>query len=196
MEKVDRRRERMYRYIVERIDDGSPPTVREICRALDVKSTSTVHSDLKAMADEGLLSVTEGLNRAIRLPGRSSMAVPLVGVVAAGVPILAVENIESYIPVASGHLRGRDLFALRVKGESMVNAAILPGDIVIVEKMPAAEDGQIIVALVEDEATVKRYFRESDGRHRLQPENSAFEPLILDAVEVLGRVVSVIRYLA
>jgi repressor LexA len=196
MEKVDKRREKMYRYIVERIDDGSPPTVREICRALDIKSTSTVHSDLKAMADEGLLTVAEGLNRAIRLPGRSSVSVPLVGTVAAGVPILAVENIESYIPVASERLSGRELFALHVKGESMINAAILPGDIAVVEKTPAAEDGQIIVALVGEEATVKRYFRESGGRHRLQPENSAFEPLVLDEVEVLGRVVSVIRYLA
>lgn len=194
MDKINRRREDIYRYIVERIEDGSPPSVREICQALSIKSTSTVHSDLKAMADRGQILLAEGLNRAIRLPGRGSASVPLVGAVAAGIPILAVEHIERYLPVSQELARGRELFALRVQGESMRDAAILPGDLVVVEQNPTAENGQIVVALVEDEATVKRYYREN-GRHRLQPENAAFDPLILDEVELLGRVISVIRYL-
>lgn len=194
MDKVNRRRERIYHYIVERIEDGSAPSVREICQALSIKSTSTVHSDLKAMADKGQILLTEGLNRAIRLPGRSSVSVPLVGAVAAGIPILAIENIESYLPVSSDLARGRELFALRVEGESMKDAAILPGDLVVVEKSSTAENGQIVVAMVEGEATVKRYYKEN-GHFRLQPENDAFAPLILDEVELLGRVISVIRYL-
>ncbi len=194
MDKVTHRRERIYRYIVERIEAGSAPSVREICQALSIKSTSTVHSDLKAMADKGQILLTEGLNRAIRLPGRSSVSVPLVGTVAAGLPILAVENIESYLPVSSSLSRGRELFALRVQGESMKDAAILPGDLVVVEKGTTAHNGQIVVAMVEDEATVKRYYKEN-GHFRLQAENDAFPPLILDEVELLGRVISIIRYL-
>ncbi|HHY51742.1 MAG TPA: transcriptional repressor LexA [Clostridiales bacterium] len=194
MEKVDQRRERIYRYIVERIEEGSAPSVREICQALSIKSTSTVHSDLKALAEKGLILLTEGLNRAIRLPGRSHVSVPLVGTVAAGLPILAVENIEAYLPISSEVARGRELFALRVQGESMKDAAILPGDLVVVEKCATAENGQIVVAMVEGEATVKRYYKEN-GHFRLQPENDAFDPLILDEVELLGRVISVIRYL-
>jgi len=194
MDKVEIRRERVYRYLVERIEAGSAPSVREICDDLSVKSTSTVHSDLKALSDKGLILLTEGLNRAIRLPGKGSVSVPLVGTVAAGVPILAIENIEQYIPVEAGLVRGRDVFALRVKGESMLGAAILPGDIVMVEKGSSVRNGQIAVALVEDEATVKTYYKEN-GRHRLQPENDEFEPIILDKVDILGKVISVYRYL-
>ena len=191
MGKVEERRDRIYRYIVMRVDEGSPPSVREICAELSIKSTSTVHSDLKALCDRGLIQMTEGLNRAIKLPGKASVSVPLVGTVTAGVPILATENIEQYIPVGAG-FHGRDLFALRVRGESMIEAAILPGDIVVVEKTPTAQNGQMVVALLEDEATVKTYYRE-DGHHRLQPENDAFEPIIVDDVTILGRVVSVVR---
>ncbi len=193
MEKVKNRRDQIYRYIVQRIEEGSPPTVREICRDLQVKSTSTVHTDLKYLEQEGLIQTTEGLNRAIRLPGGGSVSVPLLGSVAAGVPILATQNIERYIPFAGSHSRGRDLFALRVQGESMRDAAILPDDIVIVERSPAAKNGEIVVAMVEDEATVKRYYKEY-GHYRLQPENDAFKPIILDNVDVLGRVISVYRF--
>jgi len=194
MDKVQIRRERIYRYVVRRIEAGSPPTVREICKDLGIKSTSTAYSDLKALAEKGLILLTEGLNRAIRLPGKGSALVPLVGEVAAGQPILAAENIEQYIPAPLGS-GDRETFALRVKGESMLGAAILPGDIVIVEKCATSRDGQIVVALVENEATVKTYYKESDGLHRLQPENDAFEPLILEQVDILGRVISVYRYL-
>ncbi|MDR2908385.1 MAG: transcriptional repressor LexA [Oscillospiraceae bacterium] len=193
MGKVDDRRERIYRYVVSRIEEGSPPSVREICAELSVRSTSTVHSDLKALCDRGLISMTEGLNRAIKLPGMGSVMVPLVGVVAAGRPVLAAEQIERYIPV-SPELRGKELFALRVKGESMIEAAILPGDIVIVERTPEAQNGQMVVALIGDEATVKTYYREN-GHFRLQPENSGMEPIIVDDVVILGRVTSVMRFL-
>ena len=194
MDKVQARRERIYRYVARRIEAGSAPTVREICKDQNIKSTSTVHTDLKALSEKGLILLTEGLNRAIRLPGKGSASVPLVGAVAAGAPILAVENIEQYIPVPAGVIRGRDAFALRVKGESMLGAAILPGDIVIVEKGAGVRNGQIVVALVENEATVKTYYKEG-GRHRLQPENDAFAPIILEQVDILGRVISVYRYL-
>jgi len=194
MDKVTIRRDRVYRYIVARIEGGSAPSVREICADLRIKSTSTVHGDLRVLADKGLILLTDGLNRAIRLPGGGSVSVPLVGAVAAGVPILALENIEQYIPVGVDISRGRELFALRVRGESMIEAAILPDDIVIVEKTQTARNGQIVVALIDDEATVKSYYREN-GRHRLQPENNAFQPLILDEVHILGRVISVYRIL-
>jgi len=193
VEKVDNRREKIYRYIVKRIGEGYAPTVREICKDLSIPSTSTVHSDLRFLAESGSIIMSDGLGRAIRLPGESSRLVPLVGTVAAGSPILAVENIEQYIPLAAPHGRGDDLFALRVRGDSMVGAAILEDDIVVVEKSPTAENGQLVVALVEDEATVKRYYKE-DGRFRLQPENDAYPPILLDEVTVLGRVVSVLRF--
>jgi len=193
MEKVDNRRDKIYRYIVRRIGEGSPPTVREICRDLGIPSTSTVHSDLRFLSQKGAIEISDGLGRSIRLPGAYARSVPLVGTVSAGRPILAVENIEQYIPVAAPHASGEDLFALRVRGDSMVNAAILEGDIVVVEKSPVAQNGQIVVALVEDEATVKRYYKEK-GHFRLQPENDAYEPIILDKVAILGRVLSVLRF--
>jgi len=193
MEKVDKRRGKIYRYIVKRIGEGYAPTVREICRDLSIPSTSTVHSDLRHLSESGAIITSDGLGRTIRLPGESSRPVPLVGTVAAGTPILAVENIEQYIPVAASHARGDDLFALRVKGDSMIKAAILDGDIVVVEKTPMAENGQIVVALVEDEATVKRYYKEN-GHFRLQPENDDYEPILLDKVSILGKIVTVLRF--
>jgi len=194
MEKVISRRERIYHYIVERIEAGFTPSVREICSDLRIKSTSTVHSDLKALSEKGLIFLVQGLNRAIQLPGKKSVSVPLVGAVSAGLPVLALENIERYIPVGADVIRGRDVFALRVKGESMLGAAILPEDIVVVERGATARSGQIVVAMVDDEATVKTYYKEN-GLHRLQPENDAFEPMIFDEVQILGKVISVYRYL-
>lgn len=193
VEKVDKRREKIYAYIQRRVLEGSPPTVREICRDLGVSSTSTVHSDLRNLVAAGQIEMTDGLNRTIRLPGAAAARVPLVGTVAAGTPILAQQNIEQYITVGLGRLRGKELFALRVKGDSMVNAAILDGDVVIVERVTTAENGQIVVAMVGDEATVKRYYKEG-GHYRLQPENDAMAPIIVDSVEVLGRVVAVQRF--
>ncbi len=193
MKKVDLRREKIHRYILDRIATGSPPTVREICRDLHIPSTSTVHSDLRFLNESGAIAMSDGLGRSIRLPGEFARPVPLLGTVAAGTPILAVENIEQYIPIATPHARGEDLFALRVKGDSMINAAILEGDLVVVEKTPTAENGQIVVAMVDEEATVKRYYKER-GKYRLQPENDAYEPIVLSKVEILGRVISVMRF--
>ena len=167
-------------YFRDRIDEGLPPSVREICAALDIKSTSTAHKYLGELRERGLIEKGDRLNRAITLPDDRSVRVPLVGTVTAGQPILAVEEIEGYIPYRSRHLHSRDLFALRVRGESMINAGILDGDIVVVRRTPTAENGDIVVALVEDEATVKRFYKEK-GHFRLQPENDEMEPIIVDS---------------
>ena len=179
-------------YIRDRIDDGLPPSVREICAALDIKSTSTAHKYLGELQERGLIEKSSHLNRAITLQDDRSIRVPLVGTVTAGQPILAVEEIEGYIPFRSRSLHSKDLFALRVRGESMINAGILDGDIVIIRRTPAAENGDIVVALVEDEATVKRFYKEA-GHYRLQPENDTMEPIIVDSVSILGRVISLVR---
>ena len=134
------------------------------------------------------------MNRCIQINGmEKSTDVPVLGRVAAGYPILAVENIECYVPVPDSLKRGRELFALRVQGESMINAGILPDDILIVHRTPVAENGEIVVALVGDEATVKRFYKEN-GHFRLQPENDNFEPIIVDEVALLGKVISLVRY--
>ena len=193
MKKVENRRDRIYQYILSRIGAGIPPTVREICQDLHIASTSTVHSDLHYLVDMGYIEMEEGRNRTIRLPGNNGARVPLIGTVTAGVPILAVENIERYIPVALTAAADHDLFALHVRGDSMKDAAILDGDIVVVEKAPTANNGDIVVAMLNDEATVKRYFREN-GSIRLQPENENYEPIVSADIELLGRVVSVMRF--
>lgn len=179
-------------YIRDRIDEGLPPSVREICAALDIKSTSTAHKYLGELQERGLIEKGNRLNRAISLPDDRSIRVPLLGTVTAGQPILAVEEVEGYIPIRSRSLHSKDLFALRVKGESMIDAGILDGDIVIIRRTPTAENGDIVVALVGDEATVKRFYKEK-GHYRLQPENETMEPIIVDSVAILGRVVSLIR---
>jgi repressor LexA len=197
LEKVDNRREKMYAYIVRKVDSGMSPTVREICAELGVSSTSTVHSDLRALREAGRIEMDEGLNRSIRLPGAQVVRAPLVGVVAAGEPILAAQRIERFIPVSLKKARDKELFALRVRGDSMINAAILDGDIVIVERTPEAENGQIVVALLDDEATVKRFYRDESPEGpliRLQPENDSMEPILLHDVTILGRVLAVHRY--
>lgn len=195
LDKVKQRRMQIYRYILQRVGAGNAPTVREICSDLHISSTSTVHKDLQMMAADGLIEITGGLNRAIRLPGETGTLVPLVGVITAGEPILAVQNIEQYlsIPFAKA-AHGKELFALRIRGDSMKKAAILDGDIVVFEETPAAENGQIVAALLEDEATVKRFYRENGG-FRLQPENDDYAPILLDKVQILGRAVSVMRVL-
>ena len=193
MEKVDRRREKIYQYILKRLGEGVAPTVREICVDLNIPSTSTVHTDLHHFASTGLIEMQEGRNRTIRLPGSGGARVPLLGTVTAGQPILAVQNIERYLPVALTGVPGKEMFALHVKGDSMVNAAILDGDIVVVESTPTADNGEIVVALLGDEATVKRLYRDRKNI-RLQPENDDYEPIITDSVDVIGRVVSVMRF--
>ncbi|HAG13334.1 MAG TPA: transcriptional repressor LexA [Ruminococcus sp.] len=185
----------IYRYIRERIDDGYAPTVREICFALDIRSTSTVHRYINLLVEEGLLDKMDKQNRAIRLHGSSAVNVPLVGTVTAGQPITAIENIENYLSyVPDRHYTG-NLFALKIRGESMINAGIMDGDIVIVEQCETVRNGEIAVVLVnDDEATVKRFYKENGG-YRLQPENDTMEPIYTDEAAVLGKVVALIRYM-
>lgn len=185
------RAEEIYRYITEFINEkGYPPTVREICAKLGIRSTSTVHRYLKELEAEGRISMGENQNRAITLKDTAPAGtIPVLGRVAAGSPILAEEEVEEYVPYA-GNTAG--LFALRVRGESMIKCGILNDDIVVVRRTPEARNGEIVVALVEDSATVKRFYKE-DGHFRLQPENDDYEPIIVDSVEILGKVISVLR---
>lgn len=194
MKPLTKNRQKIYDYLKDRSQYGVPPSVREICAATGLKSTSSVHAHLKALEEAGYISRDAGLNRAIHIEGCEQTAqVPILGRVTAGIPILAVEEIQGYLPVAAGQLRGREVFALTVQGESMKDAGILDGDYVVVERTPTAHNGEIVVALLEDEATVKRLYREADGV-RLQPENDAFEPIFAKEVLILGRVISVVRY--
>ncbi|MBE6845165.1 MAG: transcriptional repressor LexA [Ruminococcus sp.] len=184
----------IYNFIKQSINDGYPPTVREICAALDIKSTSTVHKYINQLALEGYLEKQDNQNRALRLCGEKKISVPLVGEIAAGTPILAIENITEYISFSSDRYYSGDLFALKIKGESMINIGIFDGDIVIIEKTGYAENGDVVAALVDDEnATVKTFFREN-GHFRLQPENDDMEPIISDNVQILGKVAALIRY--
>ena len=169
-----------------------PPSVREICAATGLRSTSTVHSHLKSLEALGYIPRDAGLNRSIHIVGASAAKqVPILGKVTAGLPILAVEDIEGYIPYPDKS--GKELFALHVDGLSMINAGILDGDYVIAEKTPVAENGEIVVGMIGDEATVKRFYKEK-GTFRLQPENPDFEPIISDEITILGKVIAVIRY--
>ena len=194
MKPLTKSQQKIYDFLKDRSQYGIPPSVREICAATGLKSTSTVHAHLKALENLGYISRDAGLNRAIHIEGCEQTAqVPILGKVTAGLPILAVEEIQGYLPITASQQRGRELFALTVQGESMKNAGILDGDYVVVERTPAARDGDIVVALIEDEATVKRLYRETDCV-RLQPENDAFEPIYAKEVIILGKVVSVVRY--
>lgn len=186
----------VYEYIKERSEDGIPPSIREICSALGLKSTSTAHRYINLLVEEGLIEKHGNQNRAIKLAGKSATRVPLMGVVTAGQPITAIEDLTEYISFQPEASYQYPLFALTIRGESMINAGILNGDIVIVEKVPTASNGDIVIALVDhSDATCKRFFKE-DGHYRLQPENDAMDPILADEVELLGKVVAVIRYLS
>jgi len=193
MKELNKKASEILSYIRESTAGGVPPTVREICRALEIKSTSTVHRYLGELEQRGYISRSEGLNRSIRLRGSDpTLLVPLLGKVTAGQPILAYEEqTDQYIPY-HGSGRAEDFFALKVQGESMINAGILDGDVIIVRKTEAAENGQIVVALIDDEATVKRFYKE-DGHFRLQPENDTMAPIIVPSVRILGRVAACVR---
>ncbi len=190
----DKERE-VYEYIKQRLDEGYAPSVREICAELGYKSTSTAFRCINSLAEKGYLEKGQNCNRALKLKSSgSTVTVPLVGTVTAGVPITAVEDITDYISFRSEKHYDSPLFALKVRGESMINAAILDGDIVIAQQQQTAENGQIVVALVDgDSATVKRFYKER-GHYRLQPENDTMAPIISNEVSILGRVVGVIRY--
>lgn len=194
--KLSERDRSIYNYIRSRIGEGFVPSVREICAEFGISSTSTAHASINRLVEAGLIEKQgENLNRAIRLCGGETVQVPVLGTVTAGTPITAIEQVEGHIGFKSKKHYDGELFALKVRGESMINAAILDGDTVIVEQTPVAENGEIVVALTsEGEATVKRFYREN-GHFRLQPENDSMEPIILDEVSIVGRVVAVMRYI-
>lgn len=196
MSEINKTQKKIYEYLMERSQVSKvPPSVREIAAAVGLKSTSSVQANLDALEQAGYIERDPMIKRSIRVCNEvenSYMQIPLVGTVTAGAPILAVEQIEGYIPFAASSSKDNPMFALRVRGESMLNAGILSGDIVIVEKTPAAENGDIVVALIEDEATVKTFYKEK-GHFRLQPENDAYEPIIVNEVIILGKVKGLIR---
>lgn len=195
MKDLNNTQKKIYEYLAERSQNGVPPSVREIGAAVGLKSTSSVQANLEALEEAGYIERDPLLKRSIRVCGNTSAytQVPIIGTVTAGMPILAVEAIEGYLPYAGSVSREKSLFALRVRGDSMINAGILNNDLVIAEKTPYAENGDIVVAMLHDEATVKRFYKE-DGHFRLQPENDAYEPIISNEVIILGKLVSLVRY--
>lgn len=195
MRKVTENEKMVFEFIKDRIEEGYPPTVREICAEFGFKSTSTAHRYINNLTAKGLLEKGNNQNRAIRLTGGNGMKIPLVGTVTAGIPITAIEEITDYISFQPARHYSNPLFALKVRGESMINAAILDGDMVVIERTPYAENGDIVCALVDNEsATIKTFYKE-DGHYRLQPENDTMDPIIVDEVSILGKVVGVVRYL-
>lgn len=183
----------------EILNRGYPPAVREICDAVKLKSTSSVHSHLETLEMNGYIRRDPTKPRAIEiiddtfnLSRREVVNVPIVGRVAAGQPILAEENIEGYFPIPSEYMPNKDTYMLTVKGDSMINAGIFEGDQIIVQSQPTANNGDIVIALIEDSATVKRFYKEN-GHIRLQPENDFMDPIILDDVTVLGKVIGLFR---
>ena len=178
---------------------GFPPAVREICEAVNLKSTSSVHSHLETLEKNGYIRRDPTKPRAIEilddnfnLTRREMVNIPIIGRVAAGEPLLAEQNIEDYFPIPVEYMPNKQTFMLQVQGESMINAGILSGDYVIVEQTPSAENGEQVVALIEDGATVKTFYRE-EGIIRLQPVNDAYDPISLTDVTILGKVIGVIR---
>lgn len=178
---------------------GYPPTVRDICEAVNLKSTSSVHSHLETLEKNGYIRKDPTKPRAIEILDdnfyntRCEVAtVPVLGRVAAGEPLLAVEEADTYFPLPTDMLSNSETFMLIVKGESMINMGIFDGDYLVVEKASSARNGDVVVALVDDSATVKRFYKEQ-GHYRLQPENDALAPIIVDHVEILGKVIGLYR---
>ncbi len=199
-EKITPKQQEILEYIKETIlKKGYPPAVREICEAVKLKSTSSVHSHLETLEKNGYIRrdptkprTVEIIDDCFNLARREVVNVPLIGTVAAGTPLLAQENIETYFPIPSELLPNKEIFMLKVKGDSMIEAGIFNGDQILVEKTNTAENGEIVVALLDDSATVKRFYRE-DGYYRLQPENASMEPIFVDEVQILGKVIGLFR---
>ncbi|MDE5854528.1 MAG: transcriptional repressor LexA [Ruminococcus sp.] len=184
----------VFNFIKSRLNSGVSPSVREIMDYMGFKSTSTAHRYINLLTAEGLIEKTDSLNRSLRLPNSSSAPVPVIGTVTAGKPITAFEDITGYVNFEAPNYNPEELFALKIKGESMINAGILDGDIVIIKKDAYAENGDIVVAFINGEdATVKRFFKEN-GKYRLQPENDSMEAIIVDNCEILGKVIGLKRY--
>lgn len=199
--KISGKQQEILEYIKDEIlSRGYPPSVREICEAVRLKSTSSVHSHLETLEKNGYIRRDPTKPRAIEICDESFQMVrtevislPVVGTVAAGVPILAEENINSYFPIPAEMVpKGNPSFILNVKGDSMINAGILSGDQIFVQMCNSAHDGEIIVALVDDSATVKTFYKEN-GHIRLQPENDAMDPILVDDCQILGKVFGVFR---
>ena len=201
--KITDKQKEILEYIKEMIlKKGYPPAVREICEAVHLKSTSSVHSHLESLEKNGYIRrdptkprTIESLDDDFALTRREVVNVPVIGTVAAGTPILAEQNIEDYLPIPAEMLPNKEVFMLKVKGNSMIEAGIYSGDKVIVAKQPDAENGDKVVALVDDSATVKTFYKEN-GHFRLQPENSTMDPIILDHVEILGKVIGLFRMMS
>lgn len=199
-EKITPKQQEILEYIKEAIlKKGYPPAVREICEAVNLKSTSSVHSHLETLERNGYIRrdptkprTIEIIDDCFNLARREVVNVPLLGTVAAGMPLLAQENIENYFPIPTEMLPDKEVFMLRVKGDSMIEAGIFNGDLIFVEKTVTAENGEIVVALLDDSATVKRFYKEN-GHYRLQPENASMEPIIVDEVQILGKVFGLFR---
>ena len=203
--KISQKQSEILEYMKNEIlNRGFPPSVREICEAVHLKSTSSVHSHLETLEKNGYIRRDPTKPRAIEivddnfnLVRRETVNVPIIGKVSAGQPLLAVENIDGYFPIPSEYMPNNKTFILIVQGDSMINAGIFNGDYVIVEQQQTAENGQKIVALVEDSATVKTFYKE-DGHIRLQPENDTMEPIIVEQdqfFQILGKVIGVFRFM-
>lgn len=196
---TDKQREILEYIKVTILSKGYPPAVREICEAVHLKSTSSVHSHLETLEKNGFIRrdptkprTIEILDDDFALTRREMVNIPVLGTVAAGAPILAEENIEDYMPMPVEMLPNKEVFMLKVKGESMIDAGIFNNDRVIVAKQPTANNGDMVVALVDDSATVKTFYKEN-GHIRLQPENASMDPIIVDDVQILGKVIGLFR---
>ena len=200
--KISAKQQEILEYIKDEIlHKGYPPAVREICQAVNLKSTSSVHSHLETLEKNGYIRRDPTKPRAIEiiddnfnLTRREVVNVPIIGQVAAGQPLLAVENIENYFPIPTEFMPNAETFMLKVKGDSMINAGIFNGDKILVQKQSDAQNGDIVVALVDDSATVKTFYKE-DGHFRLQPENDTMDPIIVNECSILGKVFGIMRFL-
>mgnify|MGYP002511748516 FL=1 len=199
--KISPKQKEILEYIKSQIlERGFPPAVRDICEAVHLKSTSSVHSHLETLEKNGYIRRDPTKPRAIEILDdsfnfmrREMVNVPIIGRVAAGEPILADQNIENYFPIPMEYMPNTPSFMLKVKGESMINAGILSGDLVLVEQISIAQNGDMVVALIDEGATVKTFYKE-DGHIRLQPENDTMEPIIVVDVQILGKVIGVFRF--
>ena len=199
--RITQKQSEILEYIKSQIlNKGYPPSVRDICTAVNLKSTSSVHAHLESLEKNGYIRRDPTKSRTIEiiddnfnLSRREVVNIPLLGQVAAGQPLLAVENITNYFPIPAEYLPNEDTFMLKVKGDSMVNMGIYDGDQIIVKKQNTAHNGEVIVALVDDSATVKRFYKE-EGHIRLQPENDTMDPIIVDDCQILGKVFGVLRF--
>lgn len=199
MEPISTKQKEIYDFLKLYVEEKSfPPSVREICTAVSLKSTSTVHSHLKTLEKKGYINRDTTKTRAVEIiefseRKKEMINVPIIGKVTAGQPILAIENIEDTFPLPSNYIKhNKDLFILKVSGDSMIEAGILNGDLAIIEKTNVAENGDIVVALIECEATLKRFFKEKNYI-RLQPENSTMDPIIIDNCSILGKLAGLYR---